>query len=118
MMSVAACKWAIGLRSLPHREKCVLFVLAWHANSKTQRCNPSTRTIAAEAGMSRNTVDLALDELHRLRQPGTRSIWTAKSSSPVAQPLGHGVAQPLRHLVAQPLSRTVAQIGPLGWLNR
>ena len=80
-MSVVAMKWAIEVRGISMRAKSVLMVLAWHANSKTQRCNPSLRTIADEAGMSRNTVDAALDDLHEAgliesKQPKRRDAAT------------------------------------------
>lgn len=116
-MSVAALKWAIDLRGIGGREKAVLLVLAWHCHSKTQRCNPSTRTIAAEVGLSRNTVSLALDELHRSglieaspsRRRDATTRYTLNLDADLIEPERGSTGRPRR--MAQPVSHECGSTG-------
>lgn len=66
-MSNRALQWVYSLRDLPLTEKCVLAVLAWHHNHKTEQCNPSAKLIADEAGMGVSTVNKALVALRSKR---------------------------------------------------
>lgn len=61
-MSVEASAWARGA-PVKGSAKAVLMLLASRHNHQTGQCNPSLATIAADAGLSRQTVVSALTKL-------------------------------------------------------